>query len=175
MRRFPFPAGLVLSLVATLALGGAATAKADPFVGTWHQRDVGTSNIFYFVDSPIGGVYPVLFWDDFTGVCNQNGNHGPMLWTGFAQKTDATHLAGSFGTYWCPDDGFGISENPLPLPERTEWALVYDPATDTVSGGIGECVGTRQPSITTVAKAELEIAKGTFPPPNPGPPFVCEP
>ena len=79
MRRFPFPAGLVLSLVATLALGGAATAKADPFVGTWHQRDVGTSNIFYFVDSPIGGVYPVLFWDDFTGVCNQNGNHGPML------------------------------------------------------------------------------------------------
>jgi hypothetical protein len=174
MKRVLLPAALALALVATLAMGGVVTAKGDPFIGTWHQRDVGTSNIFYFVDEPVGGVFPILFYDDFTGVCNQNGNHGPMLWSGFGQKTDATHLEGSFGTYWCPDDGFGVSENPLPLLERTGWTLVYDPATDTVSGGIGGCVGTRQPAITTVAKAESEIAKGTFPPPNPGPPFVCE-
>ena len=168
MRRVLLPAGLVLGLLATLVLGGAVTAKGDPFLGTWHQRDGGTSNIFYFIGNPVGGVFPVLFFDDYTGVCNDPQDHGPMLWAGFAQKTDSAHLAGSFGTYWCPDFGFPIEENPSGLPERTGWTLTYDPATDTISGGIGGCTGTRQSSITTVAKAQLEIAKGTFPPPDPG-------
>lgn len=171
MRRVLLPAILVLGLLVTLIVGGPVTATGDPFIGTWHQRDVGTSNIFYFIDEPVGGVFPVLYFDDFTAleVC---GDHGPMLWAGFGQKTDATHLEGSFGTYWCLE-GSGIAENPLPLPERNGWTLTYDPDTDTISDGIGQCIGTRQ-QIEDVAEAQKEVAQGDFPPPDPGPPFVCE-
>jgi hypothetical protein len=169
MRRVLLSAGLVLALLATLVVGGAAAAKkGDPFIGTWHQRDSGTSNIFYFISEPIGGVFPVLYFDDYTGVVCPD--HGPMLWTGFAQKVDSATLTGSFGTYWClQGSSGGPAENPFALPERFPWDLAYDAATDTITGGIGLCIGTRQPLIKTVAKAQMEIAKGKYPPPDTDP------
>ena len=89
---------LTIGILATLFVGGAAMAGGDPLAGTWHERDLGTSNIFYFVDKPIDGVYQVLYYDDhtFPTVC---GDQGPHLWTGFGEKTDPNTLEGTFGNY----------------------------------------------------------------------------
>lgn len=165
-RRNAIGLALVLGLLGTLFVGGVATAGGDPLVGTWHQRDFGTSNIFYFVDEPVGGVYPILFYDDFTSpvVC---GDNGPMLWAGFLTETASNTFEGSFGTYWCPDNGDGVHEDLLGLGV-VGVTIFYDPGTDTISGGVGGCVGTRQPHIQTVDKAVHEIDKGKYPP-SPGP------
>lgn len=156
---------LTIGLLATVLVGGSAAAGSDPLTGTWHQRDFGTSNIFYFIDAPVGGVYPIVFYDDWTGVC---GDNGPMMWAGFVHETDPDVFEGSFGTYWCPDDGDGSMENPLALQSRWELTIEYHPLTDTITGGIGGCEGTRQASINTVAKAIHELAKGSYPPPDLG-------
>jgi hypothetical protein len=161
--------GLTLALLATLLIGGSATASDDGLVGTWHQRDAGTSNIFYFVDEPVGDVYPILFYDDFTSevVC---GDNGPMLWSGFVTETSVdettTTFMGTFGTYWCPDNGDGVHENLLNL-EFFGITLEYDSATDTISGGIGGCEGTRQPKLDSPNEAAEEISEGKYPPPGP--------
>lgn len=164
---------LVLGLLATVFIGGVATAGGDPLVGTWHERDAGTSNIFYFVDDPVGGVFHVLYYDDvtFLTVCGDNGS---MLWAGFGEKTGPNTLEGTFGEYWCPDDGDGVKTELLAL-NPFSFTLTYDPGTDTITG-VGGCVGTRQPHIRTVAKAIAELEKGKYPA-SPVPsigPFVCE-
>ena len=169
MRR-RFSLGLVLAILATLIIGGAATASGDRLVGTWHQRDNGHSNIFYFVDDPVGGVYPVLYYDDATGdpVC---GDNGPMLWAGFVHEIDPNTFEGSFGTIWCPDNGDSVHVDPGGFGHVFSITIDYDPDTDTISGGPGVCEGTRQPSIDTVAKAIHELEKGKYPPvvfPAPG-------
>ena len=166
-RRWP---ALAVGLLAMVLVGGTATASSDPLTGTWHQRDFGSSNIFYFVDAPVGGVFPVVFYDDATGgaVC---GDNGPMMWAGFFQKTGANTYEGSFGNVWCPDNGDGVVENPAFSPDGV--VITYDPLSDTISGGIGECEGTRQPSITSVAKAIHELEKGTYPAPVPLPAPGC--
>lgn len=159
--------GLVLALVAALLIGGAATASSDPLVGTWHQRDAGTSNIFYFIDAPVGGVYPVLYYDDYTGP-NTCGDRGPMMWAGFLTETTENRFEGSFGEVWCPDNGDGPHVGHIGVYFSV--AIDYDVATDTISGNVGggiECVGTRQPSINTVEKAIHELEKGVYPP-SPG-------
>lgn len=153
---------LAIGLLATVVVGGAVSASSDPLVGTWHERDLGTSNIFYFIDEPIGGVYHVLYYDDYTSVpvC---GDGGPMLWAGFGSKTETNTLVGSFGNYWCPDNGDGVFERPwTDVDSMIPFTLTYDPATDTITG-VGQCVGTRQP-YKTVAKAMNALAKGKFPP-----------
>ena len=161
---------LGISLVSMAFIGGSAVASGDPFAGTWHERDAGTSNIFYFVDEPVGGVYHVLYYDDYTGdpVC---GDNGPMLWSGFAavpDPGDPNTIEGTFGNYWCPDNGDGeVLQNPFGLPSEIAFGLAYDPATDTIEG-IGGCVGTRQPHITTVDRAIQELEKGKFPPSDSG-------
>jgi hypothetical protein len=120
---------------------------------------VGTSNIFYFVDAPIGGVYHVLFYDDWTGVCDDNG---PMLWAGFGVK-DGNTLEGNFGRHWCPNIDDPQQGGIIPVP--FEFSLTYDPDTDTILGGLGQlCVGTREPHVMTVEKAIHELAKGKYPP-----------
>ncbi len=168
MRR-KFSLGLILALLATMLIGGVATASSDSLVGTWHQRDAGTSNIFYFVDEPVGGVYPILFYDDFTstGVC---GDNGPMLWSGFVTETNVvgttTTFMGTFGTYWCPDNGDGVFEDLLNL-ELFGITLDYDSDTDTISGGIGTCEGTRQLKLDNPNEAAEEILEGNYPPPDP--------
>ena len=158
--------GLIMAvgLLAATLLGGSATASGDPLTGTWHQRDFGTSNIFYFIDAPIGGVFPVLFYDDWTGeiIC---GDNGPMMWAGFLTETSDNVFEGSFGTIWCPDNGDGAHESAF--GNHFSVTINYDVASDTISGGIGICDGTRQPSITTVAKAIHELEKGTYPTPSP--------
>lgn len=151
---------LTLGLLATLFVGGAAMAGGDPLVGTWHERDVGASNMFFFVDDPIGGVYHVLFYDDHTGpgICG-DPDEGPMLWSGFGEKTDASTLEGTFGNTWCPDNADGDKERPnVDAP----FTLIHNPDTDTITAG--GCVGTRQPHIKTVEKAIDELAKGKYPP-----------
>jgi hypothetical protein len=158
---------LTVGFLVTALLGGVAAADSDPLTGTWHQRDNGTSNIFYFIDEPVGGVYPVLFYDDFTGdaVC---GDNGPMMWSGFVTETDPNVFSGSFGNYWCPDNGDGVAEHPfgeIPSPFSVE--LEYDPETDTISGGIGTCVGERQEGLDNPNEAAEEIAEGEYPPPDP--------
>ncbi len=154
---------LALGLMATVVAGGSVSAKSDPLVGTWHERDHGTSNIFYFIGEPVGGVYHVLYFDDFTSgpVC---GDGGPMLWVGFGYKTGTHTLEGSFGDYWCPDNGDGdILQRPWDVVgSPAPFTITYYPATDTITGS-GECVGTRQP-YKTVAKAMDALAKGKFPP-----------
>ena len=103
--------GLVMAVgLLAMVLGGSATASGDPLSGTWHQRDAGTSNIFYFIDAPVGGVYPVLFYDDHTGtdIC---GDNGPMMWTGFLTETSENTFEGSFGSIFCPDNGDGAHES----------------------------------------------------------------
>jgi hypothetical protein len=158
-----------LGLLAILFVGGAALAGGDPLVGTWHERDFGTSNIFWFVDDPVGGVYHVLYYDDLTSptVC---GDSGPMLWAGFGEKIGDT-LAGTFAPYWCPDNGDGVKTDLLGLGSLP-FNLTYDPDTDTVSGA--NCVGTRQPEINTVEKAIHELAKGKYPPSGIGVDEGCE-
>jgi len=150
-----------LGMLATLAAATGVAAGGDPFVGTWHERDFGTSNIFYFVSKPIGGVYPVLYYDDLTGdpVC---GDNGPMLWAGFAQKTDANVIEGTFGNYWCPDNGDGVHTELIPLAPF-HFTIQYDPDTDTITG-VGQCLGTRQPGVKTVERAIQEVEKGKYPP-----------
>lgn len=161
---------LTAALVAGVVFAGVAAASSDPIVGTWHQRDLGHSNIFYFVDEPVGGVYPVLFYDDATGtaVC---GDNGPMLWNGFLHETDANTYEGSFGKVWCPDNGDGVSENDNFNPSFT---INYDPNTDTISGGIGGCVGERQQKLDNPNEAAEEIAEGNYPPPVPLPVPGCD-
>jgi len=160
MKRLHFRA-LFLCLAILLLIVVPASARGDPLVGTWHERDFGTSNIFYFVDAPVGGVYHVLYYDDHTSdaVC---GDNGPMLWTGFGQKVDPNTLEGTFGNYWCPDNGDGVQTELLPLSPFS-FTLAHDPDTDTITG-VGGCVGTRQPSINTLEKAIKELAKGKYPP-----------
>lgn len=162
----------VLLSLATIWLGGVAAANGDPLEGVWHQRDAGTSNIFYFIGEPVGGVYPVLFYDDYTGdvVC---GDNGPMLWSGFLTETEPNVFEGSFGNYWCPDNGDGAVEHPFgdipsPFSLEGESALVYDPVGDTISGGIGVCVGTRQVRVDNPNEAAEKIEEGKYPAPDPG-------
>ena len=154
---------LVITAVALSLVAATPTTLAarDPLVGTWHERDGGRSNIFYFVDAPIGGVYHVLYYDDQTGetVC---GDNGPMLWTGFGEMIAPNTLEGNFGNYWCPDNGDGVKTELLPLAP-VPFTLAYRPDTDTITG-LGECVGTRQPNIKTVERAIQELAKGKYPP-----------
>jgi len=160
-----------LAVLATLAGATAAYASPDPLVGTWHERDAGTSNIFYFVDPPIGGVYHVLYYDDFTGpaVC---GDNGPMLWSGFAAKVGPSAISGTFGNYWCPDNGDGVYSELIALAPFP-FTLTYDLITDTISG-VGGCVGTRQPGVKTVDRAIQELAKGKYPPSGIGVYLGCE-
>jgi hypothetical protein len=166
---------MTVGLLAMALVGGSATASGDPLTGTWHQRDNETSNIFYFIDAPVGGVYPVSFYDDYTGeaVC---GDNGPMMWSGFVTESDEPNVfVGSFGTYWCPDFGRGeVLEDELGIG-AFDIELEYHPESDTISGGIGFCEGTKQPSIRSVEKAIHEIAKGTYPPPDPDAAGSCEP
>ena len=159
---------LASALLATLLAVTAAAARGDPLVGTWHERDGGFSNMFYFVDDPVGGVYPILLYDDQTGEfpC---GDNGPMMWTGFAKKISPNMLQGTFGNNWCPDNGDGPQEGFI---GPVSFTLSYDADTDTISG-LGECVGTRQPQINTVDRAIQELAKGKYPPAGVGP-IGCE-
>src|SRR3990172_4273157 len=144
--------------VAALLAVASAAAGGDPLVGTWHERDGGTSNMFYFVSEPVGGVYPILLYDDHSFlVCPDNG---PYMWAGFAVKTATNAFQVNFGKAWCPDVGDGPHEGdagPVSFP------LLYDPQTDTITGA-GGCIGTRQPSINTMEKAIQELAKGKYPP-----------
>jgi hypothetical protein len=151
-----------------MLLTGVATAGGSSLTGTWHQRDLGTSNIFYFIDAPVDGVYPVVFYDDWTGVCPDNG---PMMWTGFGSvdPSDPDTLNGTFGEIWCTDIGDGVNQHPNQGINQTQpFELSYDPATDTIEGGVGattgQCLGTRQPHIVTPAKAIHELGKDKFPP-----------
>ena len=73
MRRVWAAAVLAVLAVFGVAMGGVASADGDPLVGTWHERDEGTSNIFWFIDEPVDGVFPVTYYDDWTGVCDNNG------------------------------------------------------------------------------------------------------
>jgi hypothetical protein len=166
MRKRKLWVGLAAGLLGTVLLGGIAVADADPLTGTWHQRDSGTSNIFYFISEPVGGVYPVVYYDDYTGlgVC---GDNGPMLWSGFVTETDPNVFEGSFGEYWCPDNGDGVEVDLLGLDIVEFEPLVYDPATDTISGGLGGCVGERQDRVDNPNEAAEEIAEGEYPPPDP--------
>lgn len=151
---------LVLGLLVTVLIGGAATAGGDPLVGTWHERDGGKSNSFYFVDDPVGEVFHVLYYDDatFITVCDDSG---PILWAGFGKKIGPNTLEGTFGEYWCPNNGDGVKTELLAL-NPFGFTLVYDPDTDTITG-VGTCGGTRQPRITSVAKAIQELEKGKYP------------
>ena len=171
---------IALGLFAALLVGGAAMAGSEPLVGTWHSRDGGSSNLFWFVDDPIGGVYHVLYYDDhtFPTVCL---DEGPMLWAGFGQKTGNT-LEGTFGEYWCPDNSNGVETELLAL-NPGEFRLIYDPDTDTISahlfatalgsGGF-PCVGTRQSDIETVEDAIEELDEGKYPPSGIGVDLGCE-
>lgn len=157
---------ITLGLLAVLLVGGVAMAGGDSLVDTWHSRDSGFSNIFWFVDNPISGVYPVLYYDDATGtiVC---GDNGPMLWVGFGQITDPNTLEGTFGDYWCPNNGVGMKKGLLDFSAIDFFTLIYDPDTDTISARLAEftaCLGTRQPHINTVKKAKEELQKGRYPP-----------
>ncbi len=122
------------------------------------------------MDEPVGGVYPILFYDDFTSpaVC---GDNGAMLWSGFVTETNVegttTTFMGTFGTYWCPDNGDGAQEDLLNLG-LVGITLEYDSATDTISGGIGFCVGIRQLNLDSPNEAAEEISEGKYPPPDPG-------
>lgn len=167
MRRTRTWATLTIGLLAMVLIGGAAAADSDPLSGTWHQRDNGTSNIFYFIDEPVGGVYPVLFYDDFTGdvVC---GDNGPMMWSGFVTETEANVFSGSFGNYWCPDNGDGVAEHPFDgISSPISIERVFHPGTDTISGGIGPCMGERQERLDNPNEATEEISEGEYPPPDP--------
>jgi hypothetical protein len=150
-------------------IGGAVTAGGDPLAGTWHERDGGTSNIFWFIGEPVEGVYPVLFYDDFTSpvVC---GDNGAMMWAGFAQETEPNTIQGTMGEYWCPGtDLRGPLQYPNPgiVDDVVPFTIDYFADTNTMTSydfvGTGQCVGTPQPHIKTVAKAIQELGKGMFP------------
>ena len=126
--------GLLWAVIAAVVIGAgifvlpssreeSTPVASDTLVGTWHQRDAGTSNIFYFVDAAVGGVYPIVLYDDFTssGIC---GDNGPMLWAGFVEETASNSFEGSFGTYWCPDNGDGVREDPFGLGVVTKASLL---------------------------------------------------
>ena len=172
MRKGTIGLFLAAGLMTILFVSGAATAGGDTLAGTWHERDGGRSNLFWFVDEPVGGVYPVLYYDDETNgpVC---GDGGPMLWSGFATATEPNTIEGTFGHYWCPDTGDGeIAEQFWDvIPENVGFFITHFPETDTITS-IGGCVGTRQPHIKNVAKAIHELDKGMFP--EPGPDIGCE-
>jgi hypothetical protein len=93
----PEAIGLGIILVA-----GIATAGGSPFEGSWHQHDAGSNSIFYFVDQPLAGVYPIVFYDDFTGlgIC---GDSREMMWARFGttDPSDPNTLSGGFGERWC--------------------------------------------------------------------------
>ena len=157
-----------------LAIGGVASAGGDPLVGTWHERDEGTSNIFWFIEEAVDGVLQVTYYDDHTGniVCPDNG---PMLWAGFAVKTNETTLEGSFGSVRC-QNGDELTElvpegggDPIDV-RRTPFTIEYDPETDTISRTDDRCpdTGTRQPEVNTITKAIQELEKGKYPE-SPGP------
>lgn len=167
MRRVWAAAVLAVLAVFGVAMGGVASADGDPLVGTWHERDEGTSNIFWFIDEPVDGVFPVTYYDDWTGVCD---NNGPMLWAGFATK-DGDTLIGSFGSIWCPENGAEASA----FGNHFEFEIVYDAEADTISRTDDECldIGTRQPEVKTIAKAIHELEKGKYPE-SPGP-LSCTP
>lgn len=153
---------LAVLTVFGVAIAGVASADGDPLASTWHERDDGTSNIFWFIDEAVDGVFQVTYYDDWTGpaVC---GDNGPMLWTGFATKTSDTTLEGSFGSVWCADQRLestgDIGDPPYPF------TIEYDPETDTISRTDDLCVdiGTRQPEVNTIAKAIQELEKGKYP------------
>ena len=120
------------------------------------------------MDDPVGGVYPVLFYDDFTGpgLC---GDNGPFMWAGFVHETEPDTFEGRFGTYWCPDNGDGVQEDLLGIGiSLSSFTIDYDSGTDTISGGVGECVGTRQLNLDSPNEAAEEISEGEYPPPDPG-------
>lgn len=152
---------LAVLVVVGAAMGGVASAGGDPLVGTWHERDEGTSNIFWFIDEAVDGVFQVTYYDDWTGVCQDNG---PMLWAGFATKTDDTTLEGSFGSIRCQN---GVDERSF--GDHFDFTIEYDPETDTISRIDDLCrdIGTRQPEVNTIAKAIHELEKGKYPAPDP--------
>lgn len=159
-RSYKVSLALALGLLAVLFVATGALANNEPIVGTWHERDGGTSNAFWFIDEPAGGVYPVLWYDDYTGLITC-GDHGPMLWAGLATR-DGNTYSGAFGHLWCTENN---NEGPHEgsFGDRFDFSFIYNPNTDTLDGWTG-CVGTRQPHITTVAKAIHEVEKGRFPP-----------
>ena len=109
----------------------------------------------------------MLYYDDYTSdaIC---GDNGPMMWSGFVVETDVNVSSGSFGNYWCPDNGDGVAEHPFdPIPSPYSFELVCDPGTDTISGGIGRCTGGRRERLDNPSEAIVEIAEGEYPPPDP--------
>lgn len=170
---------LSMIVAGIMLFGGVALANNDPLVGTWHLRDSGTSNIFLFVSEPVGGVYPVLYWDDFTGEAACNGDYGPMLWSGFMSETGEWVFEGSYGTYWCPDNGDGVQVDPLGLGGVNHFTVYYDEVTDTITGPGGRdqdgdwCVGIKQPNLDDPNEVAEEIEEGRYPPPEPFPSSSC--
>ena len=133
------------------------------------------------MDEPVGDVYHVLFYDDFTGPAICDVDNGPMLWSGFATASaEANTIEGTFGRYWCPATSEREAlEYPNPfgiVPDVVDFAIVYFPESDTITGsllGTGDCVGSRQPHIKSVAKAIQELDKGMFPPSGIGVDIGC--
>jgi hypothetical protein len=94
-----------------------------------------------------------------------------MLWTGFFAETDENTFEGSFGALWCADDGCAPGVIDLSAPLNGQYfprTLLYDETTDTISGGEGLFVGTRQRKVKNVESAIKQLAKGTYPA-SPGP------
>lgn len=84
------------------------------------------------------------------------------------------------GEYWCPaTDEQGPLQYPNPgiVDDAVPFTIDYFPDTNTMSSsdfvGTGQCVGTPQPHITTVAKAIQELDKGKFPPSGIGVDIGC--
>ena len=127
-----------------------------------------------FIDRPIGGVYPVLWYDDHTGT-NTCGDNEAMFWAGLATR-DGNELSGAFGKNFCVDTGDGDGAHEGNLGDRFNFSLTYDPDTDTVVAGAfaGGCVGTAQPRIRTVRRAVRALERGNYSPSGPEHNVGCE-
>ena len=97
--------------------------------------------------------YPVVLYDDFTGlpVC---GDNGPFMWAGFFHETDPNTFEGIFGTPWCPDNGDGVQVAPGGFGSFFAFTIDYDPDTDTISSVVGGCEGTRQAKYPNGCKVD---------------------